>query len=404
MKPTERIEKLIKERRYKASAETYDKALGSFLQAVDDYVKQKSTPTEPEIWRKIVNSRITKLAAAAVIIITACVVIHQSGGSIDITTVTFAQITENMKQMPWMHGVVEGAGDRAEAWVCFERRKLVKKWADGEIRFHDDLKQVFQVYDPDSNTVTISRGTADAFSAMGGSALYFPRLVMERFEQVGKSVVREPGKYKGKDATIFKISGFISEFISGFQGGMDMKVEMIVEAERNVVLFVNQKAYDKAGKLVIEGNFYFDYPEKGPESIYDVGVPRSAKTVRGEKEAERTAYDKAFAEAIAAVDAKENWPEPRDLAIAYWRARNAKKYDEMAMYWPGSATWNRRVVEKEEPVEYVFGKVQPWEIEDHVVVPYASKSYYDKHGKYSLKMVLSDKKSAKGRYYIVSGN
>ena len=399
MKPAEKIERLIKERHYKADTETYHKAIESFLLAVDAHLEQKAAHLEPNLWRIIMTSRITKLAAAAVIIVAAYAVIHQSGGSIDVATVSFAQITENMKQMPWMHSVVEARDTVGfEAWVCFERRKLVKKWADGEIRFHDDLKQVFQVYDPDSNTVTISRGTADAFSAMGGSALYFPRLVMERFEQVGKSVVREPGKYKGKDATIFKISGFV--------GGMDMdmKVEMTVEAERNVVLFVNQKAYDKAGKLVIEGNFYFDYPEKGPESIYDVGVPRSAKTVRGEKEAERTAYDKAFAEAIAAVDAKENWPEPRDLAIAYWRARNAKKYDEIAMYWPGSATWNRRVVEKEEPVEYVFGKVQSWEIEDHVVVPYASKSYYDKHGKYSLKMVLSDKKSAKKRYYIVSGN
>ena len=69
MKPVERIKRLIKERRYKASAEAYDKALDSFLQAVDDHVKQKSAPSEPKIWRAIVNSRITKLAAAAVIVI-----------------------------------------------------------------------------------------------------------------------------------------------------------------------------------------------------------------------------------------------------------------------------------------------------------------------------------------------
>ena len=65
--------------------------------------------------------------------------------------------------------------------------------------------------------------------------------------------------------------------------------------------------------------------------------------------------------------------------------------------------WNRSL-EKEEPVEYVFGRVQPWEIKGHIIVPYASKSYHVKHGKYSLKMVLSNTKSAKKRYYIVSGN
>ncbi len=396
MRPAENIEKLIKNINIDTNAKTDEAVLVDVLKAFEKSKSQKSASTKQNIWRIIMKTKVAKLATAAVIIIGAYVVIHQSGGSIDVATVSFAQITENMKQMPWMHAVVEGAGDRVEAWVCFERRIMASKWADGEIRFHDDLKQVAQVYVPDSNTVTISRGTADAFAAMGGSALDFPRLVMERFEQAGKSVVREAGKYKGKDATIFKISGF--------QGGMDMKVEMTVEAERNIVLFVNQKAYDKAGKLVIEGNGYFDYPEKGPESIYDVGVPRSAKTVRGEKEEEKTAYDKAFEEAISVVDTKESWPEAHDLAIAYWQARTAKNYDEMAIYWPGSATWNRKALKKEEPVEYVFGEVQPAEIEGHLIVPYASKNYFGKHGKYSLKMRLSNEKSSKGRYYIVSGN
>jgi hypothetical protein len=70
---------------------------------------------------------------------------------------------------------------------------------------------------------------------------------------------------------------------------------------------------------------------------------------------------------------------------------------------PGSATWNQPL-EKGEPVEYVFGKAQPWEIQDHIIVPYASKSYYNKHGKNSLKIVLSNKKSAKKQYYVISGN
>jgi hypothetical protein len=68
MKPAEKIERLIKKSRYKASTEAYDKALGSFLQAVDAHEKQKPALTEPNIWRIIMKSRITKLAAAAVII------------------------------------------------------------------------------------------------------------------------------------------------------------------------------------------------------------------------------------------------------------------------------------------------------------------------------------------------
>ena len=403
MKPVERIEKLIREKRYKASAETYDKALGSFLQAVDDHVKQKSVPTEPKIWRKIVKSRITKLAAAAVIIIAACVVLHQSGGSIDVATVTFAQITENMRQMPWLHGVAEAnqaAGAemmeiRFEAWLCIERQLSAVKDGNGKVIFQDELEHNFQAYDPNTETITILRDKELNWNKNLSSVGDIPGVMIKGFEEAGENVVRETGKYKGKDVLIFRMSAFL--------GGRDLWVEMAVDAKMQVVVFINQKAFDKDGKLTEDVNVHIDYPETGPETIYDVGVPRSAKIVHAEREEEETAYDKAFAEAISVVDARENWPEPRDLVISYWQHRNAKNYDEMAILWPSSAIWNQSL-EKEEPVEYVFGKVQPWEIEGHIIVPYASKSYYDKHGKYSLKMVLSNKKSAKKRYYIVSGN
>jgi hypothetical protein len=337
------------------------------------------------------------LATATVILIVAYVVIYQSGGEID-ATVSFAQITENMKQMPWLHAVVEGAGDRLEAWFSFERRAMAQILTDGRIRYQDDLKQILLEYHPDTNTVTVSRGRPDDLVGMGRSALDFPKNIIELFEDAGEKIIRDTGKYKGKDAKIFKMSGFL--------GGMDMKIEMTVDAEKNVFLFVNQKAFDKTGKLTIEGNGYFDYPERGPESIYDVGVPKSAKIIHSEKsEKEETAYDKAFHEAIAIIDSRENWPEPRELSIAYWEKRNAKEYEELAILWPGSATWNHRVLKDEEPVEYVFGKAQAAEVEDiGLIVPYASKNYYDKHGKYNLKMRLSNEKSGKGRYYIVSGN
>jgi hypothetical protein len=392
MKPAERLEKLIRERRYKAGAETYDKALGSFLLAVDEHIKQKSVQTRPKIWRKIVDSRITKLAAAAVIIVVAYVFIHQSGGSIDVATTTFAQITENMKKMPWMHAVVEAAGDRLEVWFCFERRIMAQIPPDGWVTYQDDLKQTIHKYSPDTNTITVSQSTSDALAAMGDSALDFPNSVIKHFEAAGEKVIQESGKYNGIDVKIYKMSAFLS--------GMDMKIEMIVDAEKNILLFVNQKAR-KAGES-LEAKGYFDYPEKGPESIYDLGVPRSAKVSGLTKE--KSPYRKAIDEALARVDSRKSWPEPRDVVIAYWKARNAKNYDETSTLWPGSATWNRQIIEKEEPVEYVFDEVQAGEIEGHIIVPYASKSHFDKHGKYGLKMVLSNEKSTKGRYYIISGN
>jgi hypothetical protein len=59
---------------------------------------------------------------------------------------------------------------------------------------------------------------------------------------------------------------------------------MAVDAKRQVVVFISQKAFDKDGKQTEEVNAHIDYPETGPETIYDVGVPKSAKTVLDEKE------------------------------------------------------------------------------------------------------------------------
>ncbi len=92
MRPAENIERLIKKSRYKASTEAYDKALGSFLQAVDAYEKQKLALTEPNIWRIIMKSKITKAAAAAVIIIAVLIGINHFGGSLGGGSVAFADV------------------------------------------------------------------------------------------------------------------------------------------------------------------------------------------------------------------------------------------------------------------------------------------------------------------------
>ncbi len=98
MKPAEKIERLIKKSRYKASTEAYDKALGSFLQAVNAYEKQKPALTEQNIWRIIMKSKITKLAAAAVIIVAVILGLNITGGP-DIAGVTWAEVIEKVEQI-----------------------------------------------------------------------------------------------------------------------------------------------------------------------------------------------------------------------------------------------------------------------------------------------------------------
>ena len=93
MKPAEDIDKLIKKLRYKTDAETHDRVLGNVMQALEKKEKQKSGVTAPNIWRIIMKSPITKLAAAAVIIIGVLTVMYFVGSPFA-ATVTFAEVIE----------------------------------------------------------------------------------------------------------------------------------------------------------------------------------------------------------------------------------------------------------------------------------------------------------------------
>ena len=75
MNPVKKIERLIKASRYKAGPETYDKALGRFLQAADEHTKQKQAAGKPYIWRIIMKNHLTKLTAAAAVIVIAALII-----------------------------------------------------------------------------------------------------------------------------------------------------------------------------------------------------------------------------------------------------------------------------------------------------------------------------------------
>ena len=99
MKSTNKIERLVEKSRYKASAEAYDKTLHSFLQAVDDYKKQKSTLTEPRIWRiNMQSSRITK-TVAAVIFIAVIIGLHQFSSSIKGTSIVWADVAKRLEKV-----------------------------------------------------------------------------------------------------------------------------------------------------------------------------------------------------------------------------------------------------------------------------------------------------------------
>lgn len=225
------------------------------------------------IWRIIMKSKITKLAAAAVIIIAIAAGINRFGVKVQMTSPAIAQIIDNTRKMPWMHAVLEGtaspgrSSERLEAWAAFESG-IYASTSPGIIGFIQG--NVKQEYNPSSQTITTSYFSNDTLQKMGSIAAYWERM-MKMFSDAEAQIIKEKVQYHGKKAISYNVNVSL--------GGQPLEISMIIDTEKELPVFLNQKVLDTDGQVLTEINGYFDYPDKGPSNIYDLGVPQDAKVI-----------------------------------------------------------------------------------------------------------------------------
>jgi len=99
MRSAEKIKRLINNAKIKIDPEVKTVALTVLTNELEKIKKTKSAETQPNIWRLIMKSKITKLTAAAVIIIAVMIGINQLGGSIDGTSVAWADVAEKVEKI-----------------------------------------------------------------------------------------------------------------------------------------------------------------------------------------------------------------------------------------------------------------------------------------------------------------
>jgi hypothetical protein len=271
VKPAEKIEKLIKKSRYEATPEAYDKAIGSFLQEVDDYKKQNSVITEPNIWRIIMKSKITKLAAAATILFAVLVCKSYFGGSINGVSVAFGQIKQAMEQVPWVHSINKNSNLSDEGWLSFKHQIEINKKANGKITYEDYGKKIKYVYSPETETITLSDISQKKF-ALGTTDLFsFIEAYLDKEQARGAKLIRKNGLYNEAPVKILEITRSENNWTE--------EIKIFINPENNLPLAVEVKSGAPDRESSYAGKIAFDYPENGPQDIYALSVPRSAKII-----------------------------------------------------------------------------------------------------------------------------
>ena len=186
MKSLKDIKKIVKQFNIKPRPEMRNKVLDEAL----DIQKSRTHPSTSDTYtrRTIMKNKITKLAAAAVIIIAGIIVINQFGGSVDISTTAYAidQSIEAMKDIRNFHfqHITPDGNLFKESWVqydtdgyiknirvnyFFSKYDMVAVWKDG----------VLKTWREDKNSLEIIENEVVSEWYVGYTQKYNPRGAIE---------------------------------------------------------------------------------------------------------------------------------------------------------------------------------------------------------------------------------
>ncbi len=175
MSSAEKTRKLFAKSRVTVNSKVDDRIISDTLTAFSKSSETKLISAEPNTWRIVLNSRITKVAAAVVIIIAVLIGIHQFSGSIE--SVAWASVAERFRSAPFFNATIYFKQDataqpeQVELWmnqegfarlrydnqVVFSKKGKVTKAFDLETRSE---------IEPDQRAVTLVHlmGDAESFS------------------------------------------------------------------------------------------------------------------------------------------------------------------------------------------------------------------------------------------------
>jgi hypothetical protein len=292
-----------------ATARALDRVRRTLVQ-----VNKQSDARPASLWRIIMKSRITRPAAAAVVIL--AVVLAMMSDWMGITTPAFGleEISKAMKQVEHGHLVwkVEESNLDAEtakkmnlggreSWSSRHPPRQIEKRDDGTITCTEEDTGLVSRYDPASHVIVVERGTATSAEDLQMNA--FDRFTKELVElkQRGAKVEYGKGVYEGRPVTTITVDYTPGRMRSVFSLMVDPDTYLLCR------LTLEQTIADKGWRVLVSA--VADYPDSGPTDIYEAGAPRDAEVLAADP-AIRSGPDVQSLKLLAQYDAaREHLPK-----------------------------------------------------------------------------------------------
>ena len=284
MRPADNIEKHIKNNKLHVCCRSQmdEKILGESFDVMEQAMQKKQAEGRPVIWKNIMQNNVSKLAVAAIIIVAAFIGINQFGGSVNITSVAFAEITEAMKNVSWMHQVSEGFQNGVEAvaeqWIGFNDKIHAAKWGDGKITFWAIRDHKKYSYNPADGKIKVDLTNEDTFPLNLSSPVTLLESMDKVLREQGAEIITRVGTYNSKKTLIQEIS------LSNVAGHLNQNMRLYVDPNTKRLQGAEVEGKDTDGNVIMAGNITISYPENGPMDIYELGVPRDSEIITVSKE------------------------------------------------------------------------------------------------------------------------
>jgi len=204
---------------------------------------------------------------------------------------SFAQVASAVLKRPWVHvRITEGGRDVGESWSSPTRG--VSAWRQGGTLQYDDLRtRVYHSYDPDDDAVyrgPIVWNSGESFDTLASTADAL-KVLLQGGPADGKTLA-SVGLFGPEGAAMKVTEQGVEKVIDDGKPLLEYRLTVQRDGEPDPLrlLFRVDEAANLPTLCRMEGvrdgkpvtsDRLFDFPEKGPADVYDLGAPRTARFV-----------------------------------------------------------------------------------------------------------------------------
>ncbi|MHC4168589.1 MAG: hypothetical protein ACYSWQ_16685 [Planctomycetota bacterium] len=224
------------------------------------------------------KSRITKLAAAAVLIAATMLGMYALTGSVDGTSITMAQVEQAMENIDWVQMVVWSEGESITSWYAFASKVAIHVQSKGRILYRDYNAGKEFLWNPGSEYIhesPIEEGRLEEARQFAGGASNIYKVFTKMFDSIEAKGdyenTKEIGTYQGQEVEIWT-----ARRVRGKPGPTRTeKMTMYIDVDKKLPIAATDVKKGADGDIQLDVEF--KYPETGPADIYEAGAARSAQ-------------------------------------------------------------------------------------------------------------------------------